>query len=497
MKLNNPKKRIMRDFQIKEISSVDVPAQEGALAAIVKSADADDDINKAKTKTEGGVAYPASDFAYVPDPEKPSTWKLRLTSTPGGNPDPRIVGAAAAALGPGYRGNRVELPESDRAKVVARVRRAWVEANPDKDKSEMPEALKVSEEDIVNGLTENLAKRWIDPADGPVPFATVLAEDLKSSMYYENMEHVSPYICAMETAVRSIAGSSVISPDTKFSMIRNQVEDFMMAIRGVWSDAMDAMSMYATNTKGAEMATNNDELTKAQATIDDLKKQVENLTKAAEDAAKAAEDAAEKALSAAEKEYIATLDAKGRKAFMAMTPEDRKKAMGVKKGADETIEVDGASISKSAVGSEVFEFMKSLNGKLEAAQKTASDERARREKAEFEKVAQDSYSDLPGELAEKAAALRELSTLSAESQACIEKMLGAGQEAIAKAFTTIGTSGGNTKDISVTKGAERAEHPFMKRVNEIVASQKISKTEAMAKARRESPEEFNSYRASN
>lgn len=96
-------------------------------------------------KTEDGVAFPASDYAYVPDPETPSTWKLRLTKTPGGTPDAGIVGAAAAALGPGYRGQKVEIPEADLAKVKARVRAAWKQANPDKRPTEMPEALRADE----------------------------------------------------------------------------------------------------------------------------------------------------------------------------------------------------------------------------------------------------------------------------------------------------------------------------------------------------------------
>lgn len=104
-------------------------------------------VNKAApTKTEGGVAYPASDFAYVPDATKPSEWKLRLTSTPGGEPDPAIVGAAAAAIGPGYRGNKVEIPEADRAAVVARVRAAWSKANPDKKPEDMPEGIRKQQE---------------------------------------------------------------------------------------------------------------------------------------------------------------------------------------------------------------------------------------------------------------------------------------------------------------------------------------------------------------
>lgn len=93
-------------------------------------------------KSEDGTEFPASDYAYVPDPTKPSTWKLRLTKTPGGDPDPGIVGAAIAALGKGFRGNKVEIPAADRAKVVAKVRAAWKKANPDKKPDEMPDVIK-------------------------------------------------------------------------------------------------------------------------------------------------------------------------------------------------------------------------------------------------------------------------------------------------------------------------------------------------------------------
>lgn len=112
----------------------------------------DDEMEKAETKSEGGKKFRSSDYAYVPDPKKPSTWKLRLTNTPGGAPDSGIVGAAAAALGPGFRGQKVQIPSADRAKVKAKVRAAWKKANPDKDPEEMPEALKKEDytrEDVV------------------------------------------------------------------------------------------------------------------------------------------------------------------------------------------------------------------------------------------------------------------------------------------------------------------------------------------------------------
>lgn len=92
-------------------------------------------------KTEDGTPFPKSDFAYTPS-DKPSEWRLRLTATPGGSPDPGIVGAAAAALGPGFRGQRVDIPDADRPAVVARVRAAWKKANPDKDPDEMPSGIK-------------------------------------------------------------------------------------------------------------------------------------------------------------------------------------------------------------------------------------------------------------------------------------------------------------------------------------------------------------------
>lgn len=95
------------------------------------------------TKTEGGQAFPASDYAYVPDRNAPSTWKLRLTSTPGGAPDTRIVGAAVAALGPGgFRGRKVQIPQADLGRVKAKVRAAWKKANPGKAAEDMPSVLK-------------------------------------------------------------------------------------------------------------------------------------------------------------------------------------------------------------------------------------------------------------------------------------------------------------------------------------------------------------------
>ncbi len=74
-------------------------------------------------KTEGGARYPAEAYAYVPDPEKTSTWKLRLWETPEKKVTRAQLGRAAAAFSPGgFRGRKVQIPQSDIAKVKRRIR---------------------------------------------------------------------------------------------------------------------------------------------------------------------------------------------------------------------------------------------------------------------------------------------------------------------------------------------------------------------------------------
>ena len=77
-------------------------------------------------KTEDGQSYPASAFAYVPDPDKPSTWKLRLWEDPEKKVTRAQLGRAAAALSPGgFRGNRVQIPSNALAGVKAKIRAAY------------------------------------------------------------------------------------------------------------------------------------------------------------------------------------------------------------------------------------------------------------------------------------------------------------------------------------------------------------------------------------
>src|SRR3990172_1126099 len=130
-----------------------------------------------------------------------------------------------------------------------------------------------------------LTKRYIDPMDGAVPFSTVLSETMRCEQYYEALEHVGPIINAMETSLRSIAGDPVTPPETKLTMARNTVEDFMSVIRRMWSEA-DMVMMSALGKSTEEIEDMAKVLTTEQmkVQISDLEKKLEDLTKASTDA---------------------------------------------------------------------------------------------------------------------------------------------------------------------------------------------------------------------
>jgi len=95
-------------------------------------------------KTEDGIKYPAEAFAYVPDADKPSTWKLRLWEDPEKKVTRVQLGRAAAALSPGgFRGNRVQIPSADLAAVKRKIRAGYSKLGVDPD--EMPKWVKETE----------------------------------------------------------------------------------------------------------------------------------------------------------------------------------------------------------------------------------------------------------------------------------------------------------------------------------------------------------------
>ena len=117
-------------------------------------------------RTVNGESLPRQAFAFVPDPESPSTWKLPLFETArdvaNNRPSIQRTAAAATALtGAGFRGQRVQIPNADRARVKARILRAWLKARRDADqdvtRDDAPAILKGADMGIAKVLTVTVA----------------------------------------------------------------------------------------------------------------------------------------------------------------------------------------------------------------------------------------------------------------------------------------------------------------------------------------------------
>lgn len=75
-----------------------------------------------------GEQFPSSAFLYVPDPEKPSTWKLPYKEMVKGElkVTPASLSRAAMALSKaGFRGQQVDMPEGDRQRMKVKLRQLY------------------------------------------------------------------------------------------------------------------------------------------------------------------------------------------------------------------------------------------------------------------------------------------------------------------------------------------------------------------------------------
>lgn len=149
-----------------------------------------------------------------------------------------------------------------------------------------------------------------------------------------------------------------------------------------------------------------------------------------------------------EKEYAATLDDEKKKEFMAMTPEKRKELMDSKKGIEkpdenvneETFEMNGKTIKKSAVGEDVFFILKAQKEENELTKQALAKEKDAREMQELAKLASGLYPNLPGKDIEKAAVLKSINSMPENAKKTLEAMLKAGDEGLklSKAFDEVG-----------------------------------------------------------
>ena len=128
---------------------------------------------KAAYKREESGLYPMAAYAYTPDSERPSTWKLLLWDSPTGGPTRASIGRTLAALGAGFRGQRVQLPEDALEGVKRRVLQSWRQVHDAGD--EVPEVLKEDTFEPPLGVVEEgrRALQWISEGHAGANFTDV------------------------------------------------------------------------------------------------------------------------------------------------------------------------------------------------------------------------------------------------------------------------------------------------------------------------------------
>lgn len=128
-------------------------------------------------KVEDGKSYTSSAYLVVPDPEQPSTWKLRVQEEPG-KVTVAQLGRAAAALGPGFRGNKVSLSQDERAAALRKLRGLY--KSHDVSPDDMPSVLQQAVHTVAGKrLRKNVKKLMAAVGDGQSERAPMMMEAMK------------------------------------------------------------------------------------------------------------------------------------------------------------------------------------------------------------------------------------------------------------------------------------------------------------------------------
>lgn len=362
-------------------------------------------------------------------------------------------------------------------------------------------------------ICEAIAKMYIDPMNGALTFAEVLDLEMQANDYYEIMDKVCPLIYSMETSLKSIAGDRALDSNQKLNMMRDTVEGFMATMRSKW-EGMESMvhdlvgkleeepdmakTMKQLMDENAALTAQLEEAKKASTgegdsdAIKELTEKVNALTAELEKAQAEKADAVAKAgLTDAERAFHATLDAENASEFLKMQPKARAAFMKSADETDETLTVNGRTIRKSTVGEEVFEMMKAQDAQMKDLAKQAEKDRDERINTELRKRVSDEFDKLPGTDDAKVSVLKAMVSMPEAARTALEAMLKAGNAALSGAFTRLGHNDGNVLDINKGRGVQKdAEHPFMKKVNEIKATEKVTGSTAMSLARKRFPDEY-------
>ena len=221
--------------------------------------------------------------------------------------------------------------------------------------------------------------------------------------------------------------------------------------------------------------------------VADLTKSVEDLKKVLDDTkAELAKAESLAKMSDAAKTYMKSLDDAGKAKFMSLSPADQEaKASAVKKN-DETLELHGQTIQKSAVGDGMFAILKAQSVEIAKMQEDVAKARGEAEIQVLAKRADDELAALPGDRLAKARILKASDALTAEDKTVFDQMLKAANSSLAKAFTSVGKNGAK----EVSEGS--AEDQLQKKAVEIAKRDSVTVEKAYETAITENPDLYES-----
>lgn len=149
-------------------------------------------------KTEGGREFGSGAYLVVPDAEQPSTWKLRVEEEPG-QVTPAQLGRAAAALGPGFRGNKVSLSKEQRASALRKLHGLYKSHGVEAD--DMPSVLQQAVYETASRRMKKNLKRLVGVDGGATAEAlTTIGPELKedSEALHEGSLYLSGLTAVMD-----------------------------------------------------------------------------------------------------------------------------------------------------------------------------------------------------------------------------------------------------------------------------------------------------------
>lgn len=515
-RVRSTRRRIMRDFVIKELSAVDRPAQGHALAVLMKRADDENEFDKANLNHDeqgrfssgsgGGVGSGGND-RDLPAPRSEQARQERdLAMTRG-------YSSSFHGSGPKAVRDYNNEWEKQQALIGGPGATGYLTRGLNKNYGNYPQA------EAVRAVGSNIEA---------MDFEEVLAGDQSREAAHRVKDCVWSSWNALQRSFDSIAADDDISPADKVSAMQESLGQFLDAVRAESKTIADTIEksfsavpalaelLPPTGSEGDIPMTDAEkrQLAELQKSVADLTSKLEAAT-AKEPAKKAADlqekldkaevvagDAADEikklrsdlaevtakaGMSDSEKEHMAGLSGADKMKFMQASPEDRKKMMSKAADADPVIykAADGTEFRKSD-GDKVVALAK----RADESEKLAKAETEKREIAELSKRADDELKFFSEDVAkrdDKIEALRGIEKMPEAPRAALLKMLQVGGKAVSAAFDKIGHSHG---------AAARTAGDFNKRVDEVMARDKIGKLAAMEKAQREYPDEFAALQAS-